>query len=29
VNLPNAGLLAAAIGPIPQPPIEPDPDSHL
>jgi small-conductance mechanosensitive channel len=29
VNLPNAGLLAAAIGPIPQPPLEPDPDSQL
>jgi small-conductance mechanosensitive channel len=29
VNLPNAGLLAAAIGPVPEPPLEPDPDSHL
>jgi small-conductance mechanosensitive channel len=29
VNLPNAGLLASAIGPIPEPPLEPDPDSHL
>jgi small-conductance mechanosensitive channel len=29
VNLPNAGLLASAIGPVPEPPREPDPDSHL
>jgi hypothetical protein len=29
VNLPNAGLLTAAIGPVPPPPLEPDPDSHL
>jgi small-conductance mechanosensitive channel len=29
VNLPNAGLLAAAIGPVPTPPLEPDPDSQL
>jgi small-conductance mechanosensitive channel len=29
VNLPNAGLLASAIGPIPEPPLEPDPDSYL
>jgi len=29
VHLPNAGLLASAIGPIPRPPIEADPDSQL
>jgi small-conductance mechanosensitive channel len=29
VNLPNAGLLTAAIGPVPTPPLEPDPDSQL
>jgi small-conductance mechanosensitive channel len=29
VNLPNAGLLTAAIGPVPPPPLEPDPDSYL
>jgi small-conductance mechanosensitive channel len=29
VNLPNAGLLTAAIGPVPVPPLEPDPDSQL
>jgi small conductance mechanosensitive channel len=29
INLPNAGLLAAAIGPVPVPPLEPDPDSQL
>ena len=29
VSLPNAGLLASAIGPVPQPPMEPDPDSQL
>jgi small-conductance mechanosensitive channel len=29
VNIPNAGLLSAAIGPVPEPPLEPDPDSHL
>jgi small-conductance mechanosensitive channel len=29
VSLPNAGLLASAIGPVPRPPMEPDPDSQL
>jgi hypothetical protein len=29
VSLPNSGLLASAIGPVPEPPLEPDPDSHL
>jgi small-conductance mechanosensitive channel len=29
VSLPNAGLLASAIGPVPEPPVELDPDSQL
>ena len=29
INLPNAGLLAAAIGPVPEPARENDPDSYL
>ncbi len=29
VSLPNAGLLASAIGPVPEPPREHDPDSYL
>jgi small-conductance mechanosensitive channel len=29
ISMPNSGLLASAIGPIPKPPLEPDPDSHL
>jgi small-conductance mechanosensitive channel len=29
VSMPNSGLLASAIGPVPAPPLEPDPDSHL